>query len=623
MAITTRQQRQAAAGVPFAWAPPVLPSTVDDRFQRSAAAGSYAFVAQTIQLNAITNTRALGNITLLQQPATGTRKYTFLINGIDRSSPWTDVNSNPSIHTQVNSKATATFRIVDPTGGNYTPSENDSVKIFEGSTLIFNGYIDRTVEERIIKTAYPRVVCSCTDAGVRLSRKAVNAFYSQILFGAAYYIVPDMIANFANDLGITYVRSGGPDYIDLTPIGDQLMYALTFSEAMDNLTKLIGAAGWVLDINNNLYFTTLDSAAVNSNGFSDASGNWLEVQATRTVALEGNRILAKSSAQLLQTQTDTFPGDFFGLYSLKYPPRDSSLLPLATINGSPAIVVSQADAGSGAVYNFYRIGSIMRYNLTASPLTLSDTVTFTYPSPIPYVAIAEDAADILANGVRAVILECGNVTSKSVLDAIAASWLDRLKERATQLTIRASSNVENVTIPVTQRNWQPGQLVAVNFGPTGGAVPVVGNFLIDSHDSQIKDNTLRLHTLILTNKQYQRTANPQKFIQDIIARLRTIALPQTQVMTLTGNTDLGIGFVLNVDQQINLDTTNGPFTVTLPAANEMYGKRVSFQKVSADSNTASITAAVVGGVQQTINGQPTQTISDQYGGFVLEGNQWQ
>ncbi len=622
MAITTRQQRQAAAGVPFAWAPSVLPSTVDDRFQRAAAAGSYAFVAQTIQLNAITNTRALGNITLLQQPATGSQPYTYLINGVNQSAHVL-LTPTPSIRSQVNSKSTATFKTQDVSGGNYTPSENDSVKIFEGSTLIFNGYIDRVVEERLIKTDYPLVQCSCTDAGVRLSRKAVNAFYQQILFGAAYYIVPDMIANFANDLGITYVRSGGPDYIDLTPIGDQLMYALTFSEAMDNLTKLIGAAGWVLDINNNLYFTTLGSATVNSNGFSDASGNWLEVQATRTVALEGNRILAKSSAQLLQTQTDTFPGDFFGLYSLKYPPRDSSLLPLATINGSPAVVVSQADAGGGAVYDFYRIGSIMRYNLTASPLTSSDTVTFTYPSPIPYVAIAEDAADILANGVRAVILECGNVTSKSVLDAIAVSWLDRLKERATQLTIRASSNVDGVTIPIANRNWQPGQLVSVNFGATGGAVPVVGNFLIDSHDSQIKDNTLRLHTLILTNKQYQRTANPQKFIQDIIARLRTIALPQTQVMTLTGTTNLGIGFVLNVNQQINLDSTNGPFTVTLPAANELYGKTLTFKKISADSNAITITGAIVLGFQQIIDNQANQTITQPFDPLFIAGNQWQ
>ncbi len=619
MAITTRQQRQAAAGVPFAWAVPVLPSTVDDRFQRAAAAGSYAFVAQTIQLNAITNTRALGNITLLQQPAVGSQPYTFLINGINRSA-LVDLTTMPQIRSQVNSKATATFRTVDVSGGAWTPSENDTVKIFEGSTLIFNGYIDRTVEERLIKTSFPRVNCSCTDAGTRLSRKAVNAFYQQILFGSAYFIVPQMLLDFANDLGITYVRSGGPDYIDLTQIGDQLFYALTFGECMDNLTKLIGAAGWVLDVNNNLFFTTLTGATVNSNGFSDASGNWLEVTANRTVALEGNRILAKSSAQLLQTQTDTFPGDFYGLYSLKYPPRDSSLLPLATINGSSAIVVSQADAGSGAVYDFYRVGSIMRYNLFASPLTSSDTVTFTYPSPIPYVAIAEDAADILANGVKAVILECGNVTSKAVLDAIAVAWLDRLKERATQLSIKASSNVEGVTIPIANRNWQPGQLVAINFGATGGAVPVVGNFLIDSHDSQIKDNTLRLHSLTLTNKQYQRTANPQKFIQDIIARLRTIALPQTQVMTLTGTTNLGIGFVLNVDQQINLDSTNGPFAVTLPVANELYGKELTFKKISSDSNVITIQ---VPGAGQVIDNQPTQTIVDPFQPLIIAGNQWQ
>src|SRR6185503_7798339 len=115
-----------------------------------------------------------------------------------------------------------------------------------------------------------------------------------------------------------------------------------------------------------------------------------------------------------------------------------------------------------------------------------------------------------------------------------------------------------------------------------------GEFLIDSSDCQIFQKTTRQQTLTLSNTQYQRTSNPAKFLQDLISRLRTVALPKTQVLTLTQDTDLGVGYVLNVDLQVNLDSTNGPFTVTLPPANEMYGNKISFMKISGDSNEVTI-----------------------------------
>ncbi len=163
----------------------------------------------------------------------------------------------------------------------------------------------------------------------------------------------------------------------------------------------------------------------------------------------------------------------------------------------------------------------------------------------------------------------------------------------------------------------------MNFGATGGATPVVDYFLIDSVASKLQDNTVRFQSLVLSNTQYQRTANPAKFIQDLIARLRTIALPATQVLLLNSDTNLALGFVLNVDQQINLDSTNGPFTVTLPQANSMYGKQLTFKKISADANAITIQAPVVGGTQQVIDLASTQTLTDQMQSLLIAGNQWQ
>ena len=46
-------------------------------------------------------------------------------------------------------------------------------------------------------------------------------------------------------------------------------------------------------------------------------------------------------------------------------------------------------------------------------------------------------------------------------------------------------------------------------------------------------------------------------------------------------------------------------------------------KVSADDNAITIQGATVGGNQQTINGEVSQTISTQYQNAITEGNQWQ
>ncbi len=618
MAIDTRAKRQAAATVPRPWAPSVLPTGVNTSFTRAAGAGGYFLATgQTIVPNAFQNTRIFGSPTLTQVGSQG--PYTFFIAGTDRST-FVDLSIQASIHSQINSRSTASFSTRDVSGGGWTPTEGDDVSIYEGSTLRFKGSVTRTVEQRLMKTAYPRVQVTCGDLGVKIANRAVNAFYSIDLYGAPYYIVLDLIAKHAADLGLIYVPR--PALADLFPIPDQLFYGLNLGECFNALAKLMNC-DWNIDQFNNFYFIGLSDAQVNGNSFSDSSGNWLEVTATRTVALEGNRIFAKSSAQLLQTQTDTFPGNSFGIYVMTYPPRDPNLLPIVKVNGVTKVVVTSDDAAGGATYDFYRVGTVVSQNYSHTPLSSSDTVTVTYPSPIPYIGIAEDAADILANGLKEVILECGNITSKATLDAIAAAWLDRLKERATQITVKTGSKIEAGSLTPSQRNWLPGQKVSVNLTAGSGAPPLVDDFLIDSTDLQIRDDSVTFQTLVMSNSQYQRTSNPAKFMADLIARLRTIALTPTQVLTLSSDTDLGVGFVLGVDQQINLDSSNGPFTVTLPPANEMYGKQISWMKVSDDGNSITLAGATVGGNQQNINGQTTQTISTQYQSAITEGNQWQ
>lgn len=563
-----------------------------------------------IALRPMQNKRTLGNPTLLQAAL---HPFTFFIAGVDRSA-YVDVNQTPSGTSQITSGATARFVTQDASGGGWMPAEGDDVQIFEGATPVFFGSITRTVEERLIKTTVPRVTVTCGDATIKMANRVTNAFYSLDLWGSVYFIAPDLVQKHLTDLGITYV----PQTSDLFPIGDQLFYCLPVSEALTQMAKAMNA-DWVVDLNKNLRFLSIATAIANANGFSDASGNWIEVQATRTLALEGNRIFAKSSAQLPQAQTDTFPGNPYGIYVMTYPPRDANLLPVIKVNGVQKIVVSYDDASSGVPYDFYRVGTAVSMNGFHTPLSSSDTVTVTYPSPIPYVAVAEDAVDIAANGLKEVILECGNITSKAVLQEIADAALARLKARATQLMIATAGNVQGTALPAANRDWQPGQTVSVNFTASAGATPVVDTFLVDTVSWTIRDNVLRFQTLTLVNAQYQRTANPAKWMADLIANLRTIALPVTQVMTLLASTDLGTGFVLNVNQQINLDSSKGALTVTLPLPADLYGKEITFKKISSDTNVITI-AAPAG---RTIDGFTSQTLTIQNDFLVLAGNQWQ
>jgi len=62
--------------------------------------------------------------------------------------------------------------------------------------------------------------------------------------------------------------------------------------------------------------------------------------------------------------------------------------------------------------------------------------------------------------------------------------------------------------------------------------------------------------------------------------------------------------------------------VTLPSAAELYGKEITFKKISQDSNDITIAAPIVGGLQQLVDVDADQTITDPMQSLVIAGNQW-
>src|SRR5678816_4367050 len=142
----TARELQAVAGFPFPWGDPVFPDVVDSAPQRAAELGGFYLTAsQTITLSSDAPRRADDGPTLIQVPAgqTAVRKFSFFIDGVDRSE-WVNTDPSPTITAQVNSKFTANFRTIDISGAAWTPTEGDPVKIYEGTTLQFNGWITRT-----------------------------------------------------------------------------------------------------------------------------------------------------------------------------------------------------------------------------------------------------------------------------------------------------------------------------------------------------------------------------------------------------------------------------------------------------------------------------------------------
>jgi len=145
-------------------------------------------------------------------------------------------------------------------------------------------------------------------------------------------------------------------------------------------------------------------------------------------------------------------------------------------------------------------------NQTLPALSGVDTVVVLYPSPLPYVAMARNAASVAAEGLRQELIEVKDIDDRDQLQDMADAGLLRAVEEPVELEVVTRTG-----------GFEPGQLLTVNT-----ALPLVASstFLVESvHSSEVGQFHF-LHMLKLSNTQYQQTSGPNRFFGDLIARDR-------------------------------------------------------------------------------------------------------
>lgn len=88
-----------------------------------------------------------------------------------------------------------------------------------------------------------------------------------------------------------------------------------------------------------------------------------------------------------------------------------------------------------------------------------------------------------------------------------------------------------------------------------------------------------------------------------------------RVILVSSDTQLGA-----YDQQVNVDTSAGSVTLTLPPSAKMKGRRVIVKKISSDANQVTVATQTVNGTQQTIDFDTSLTLSAKGSVIEIAGN---
>ena len=429
-------------------------------------------------------------------------RYTVYIDGVDRNA-----YRKPGIQIsqQVGSRATASFKIQDLTGA-YRPEKREEVIILrDGSLKMFAGYIERITLNAFVPSysGNPGKVfdVTCTDYGVLGDRRFVGRYYTEFMGGMLGIIVGDALLSFMQGTGLTLAWNTTVQ----TFIGAKLFYYPSFTEMCNQLAQLANC-DWRVDWNKVIrFFTKTDGYASAPYSFTDVSANWVWMKVSYTQSMFANRIIAKSSRNLGSVRTDTVVGD--GNTHIAATTYHMDVKPSVLLNGVPQTVVEIAAIGT-ASYDFYFIQynrGVFR-NQTFPPLAITDTVEISYPSPLPYVGIAEDAASIAAKGLYERTVEAGDIDNRDQLDAIAAAELLRSKQDPIDLEIQTLTD-----------GFEAGQRVTVNVTHPD---TINDTFLIESVNSQEEALHQMRHSIKATNGAMQRTGAPNKTQGYIYEKLR-------------------------------------------------------------------------------------------------------
>ncbi len=482
-----------------------------------------SFNTQPIILQAFSNNRSIGNLTLIN-PGTSTLRYRVYINGVDRTQ-YVRVgrSSGPGISINLTTSASGTCKFTVngwshdtapasvPVNSQYIPAELEPVQVRRTTDglLMFSGFVDTLETIRLLGSPQAvQSVVTCVDIGSWLDRRIV-AFSGGIFWinAPADSLINYIVNTFLQGTGISFVYSSNVN----VALGDQLFNYITAREALNSIAQQTGT-NLSVDVAGNLRFTdSVTGFAAAPQNITNTTANVMALTISRTRMRFANRWYAKSNQALGNAvQVDTYVQTQAGwtgfLLTQAGPPAGQ--VPNVTINGVPKTVIPlfpPAIQPNNTSWTFAYIGISVVYNWRLPPLAIGDTIKITYPGPLLYVAIAEDAVSIAAIGLVEDAVEAGAITDKNTLQAIADEALVRGKQVPITLTIKTRTD-----------GYQPGQsLNVVRSDPT-----INDNFLVTSVNSIEVNQDYFEHTVKCSNKPAQLVGDPAKWAADLVKNLR-------------------------------------------------------------------------------------------------------
>lgn len=526
--------------------------------------------SQPIYIQSTQSLLPLSNLALVtgQTGFAGQSPYRVFIAGVDRTSYiFKQKSQSIQISQSTNSRGTCAFTAFGwPGGGNpdnpsqYIPAGRDPVEVRRSDgSLMYGGEVDTITYSN--ESGHPalRSQVSCVDYGIICDRIIVGEAFTGAPFSYfADYIITVLVNKDLASKGISFVYSSNVNVI----LGAQIFNYISLTEVFNSIAQQTNT-NWYIDQHKNLRFFDISAGTTASPETIDDSNTNLEaLTVTETSVVFANRWYAKSNQNLgpalwTDTYTVTIPG--WNLFILTQQGPGGSQVPQVTVNGVVKVVIpNPTTQPNNTSWDFYYTGVSVVMNWRIAPLQVGDVVKIIYPSPLPWVAVAEDLTSIAAIGLVERTVEAGDIKDKVTLQAIADEALLRGKEVPVTLQIRTRTD-----------GHAPGELLPVNRTK----LQINDNFLVTDVRSQLAGNLQWHHSITATNKAAQLQGNPNKFLGDVVKNLRmtTYNIIERLVLHLAVTTPplTNNGLTVGVVPEITTSKKNGTLALSSIIFNSM------------------------------------------------------
>jgi hypothetical protein len=462
-------------------------------------------------------------------------------------------------------RGTARFELYDGTG-TYRPSFGQTVLYYEGTHLLFAGYIQQTEEEWYSGTTQMNVSVACTDWTALTDRRVIgddiDIAHGGILGITAYRVISKWLDGEGITLG-TYAS-------DVVMLADDhfIFNWKTVREALDEIAAFFKTDWWITK-HKVLNFGVPDAAIAAPFAIEDDSGLWRKMRISRDAGLYRNWQGIRSSKKLVPLRTETFAANDNGSFITDYIVGTQAPQVTVTHLTSPVsdpvtqIVVELGDAGDGP-YDFYYIsgGYGVFRNPTYPPLAGTDTISVTYPSNVPPIIHVQDDAGIAEHGLWQHVDDVRDVFTQAEATAIAQGLLDRLGRVAENVAVQTDSRVNPDVLDL-----EVAQLMSINTTRP----PLVGDFLVQS--LSIKETAKQWTDWSLQLTDGQKTKNWVEYFERMVDLTKE---PTDRILEK-------FTFALVEDMAVGTSVTN-----PLPAIKTGYALQASIQFETAPTGSSII-----------------------------------